>query len=110
MDYDRCLTTSTRYYDAWPFPASALPAYPALRDQHDYPSPAPSCSDPSPVSRSLDSYSTTNDFTVAPFNHLESTIGPLRSPRRHNSLRQSAHGRRWSLSSNGFRDQDTSVP
>jgi hypothetical protein len=74
MDFDRC---PSRYYDPW----SSF-----LRDHHDYPSPAPS----------LDLFATT-DLTVAPFTPLESSIGPLRSSRRHPSLRPSAHGRPWSL-------------
>ena len=116
MDYDRCLpaVSAQRYYDTWyPYPASALPAFP-VRDQQDYPSPAPSCSDPSPASRSqpvIDSYTpqTASDFPLTPFSQLDSSIGPLRSTRRHTSLRQSAHHRRLSLSSAILREQDPSV-
>src|SRR6266511_2754667 len=115
MDYDRCLpaVNTQRYYDTWySYPAaSALPAFP-VRDQHDYPSPAPSCSDPSPASRTvLDSYTpqTANDFSLTPFSQLDSSIGPLRSTRRHTSVLQSAHTRRLSLSSAILREQDPSV-
>lgn len=113
MDYDRCLPAQ-RYYDTWyPYPAaSALPAFP-VRDQQDYPSPAPSCSDPSPASRAqpvIDSYTPpASDFTLTPFSQLDSSIGPLRSTRRHTSLRQTAHSRRLSLSSAILREQDPSV-
>ena len=111
MDFDRCLTANSRYFDAWcSFPTpNGLPTYPTLRDQHDYPSPAPSCSDPSPVSRTLDPFATSNDFTVASFNQIDSSIGPIRASRRHSSLRESAHTRRWSSSSSGVKEQDFSV-
>ncbi len=117
MDYDRCLSASnSRYYDPWYTSAgysasgtSTMSTY-NIRDQHDYPSPAPS--DPSPGPRAhqvVDSYPSPNDFTVASFNQIDSSIGPLRSTRRHITIRQSSHNRRLSLPMNGLRENDTSV-
>jgi len=114
MEYDRCLSSSSRLYDqsSWyPYPTAAT-MY-SLRDQQDYPSPAPS--DPSPGPRpyqQLDHaplYGATNEPMAPPFSQIESSIGPDRVTRRHSSIKQGIHGRRSSLSTNYLREQESSV-